>query len=143
MSQCLMLPTINDLAQDYRLPALVELFSQRITEKKVAEVRGLSVPELGLDNADLDVVFSYADEFPRSKGYCPTIELTLQNPADGGVVARANIGEDQNLKGRFNRYTGYMPVDFDTIQFAIDNPPHKLIKDILCDKSNAHVKHLI
>lgn len=143
MSQCPTLPTINDLAQDYKLPAIADLFLAKATDIKIAEIKGLSVPELGLKDADVDLVFSYQDEFPRHKGCCPTVELTLKSADDGNVVACASIGEDDSLKGRFNRYTGIMPVHIDHLQFAIDNPPYKLIKNILCGRSKAFVNLLV
>lgn len=143
MSLCVLPPTIGELAQDYGLPALADLFSQKVINKKIAEVKGLTIPELQLENADLDVVFSYADEFRNVQGYRPTVNLILQKPDEGRIVACAYIGTDKDLNGRFNHFAGSMPVAFESLQFAIDHPPHKLIKDILGGYRNAQVKRLV
>ena len=133
---CGLSPTIDDLAKDYGLPGLVQLFNDKAQDIELANVQGLTIKELGLENANCIIRFSYMPEYKHPawlEGRSRTgFSISLRHADNNERIVEAVHCLSQTMTGQFNYTGGGTSYEgFENMRFVAENPPHKIMKAIL------------
>lgn len=133
---CGLPPTIEDLAKDYGLPCLVQLFNDKAQDVELATVRGLTIKELGLENADCVIRFSHLPEYrhpawPEGESK-EGLSISLRHADSNERIVDAVHCLSKTMTGRFNHTGGGTSYEgLENMQFVIDHPPQVILRAIL------------
>ena len=131
-SVCGVPPSIENLAVDYNLPSLKDLFNQKVFDAVVMEFKNLSIDDFGIESRDCIIRFSYSDQIPdlKNNGELSGFRLSLEDSKTGHSYMDAyHAGQDSH--GRFTRSGSGIRVGLDFIQAVLNaGGPSEVIKTL-------------
>ena len=106
-------PTLEELAQDYGLAALPDMFNQRGEMLTLYSLHGLNVPVIDIVDRNCSIVFNYRDDIELADSFAEGFELVLVDDESGESLVSVFHAMSDSDSGRFDVSGGHINAEID------------------------------